>query len=200
VLLLFFVSPCPAWPGQGETFVVSLGLSSYRPSLKEVRQTLKDAGGGKLAAQGDYRGERLYVSAGFARPGPHAQLRELSYCRYRALAASGDYLVEIEKFSGAVARPFKGQTQAKLQAYWGGGVELIRMKREGSLEERGAHLLTQKDWLWGLCAFAGLAYDLSAHLALNLRYCRDIVPASTFGGAKYQLGGQSLVYSLALRF
>jgi hypothetical protein len=204
VFLLLLVSPCSAWPGQGETFVASFGLSTYRPSLKEVREQLQSTGGGKLIALDDYRGERLYLALGFAQapknPGAPASLREFSYCRYRARSASGDYLIEIEKFTGALVRPFKGKTQARLQAYWGGGVNLIRMKREGALALRGAPVLTQKDWLWGLCGFASLAYALSPQLSLDIRYLRDFVPVSTFNGTEYQLGSQSLVYALALRF
>jgi hypothetical protein len=204
VSLFLLVSPCPAWPGQGETFVVSLGLSGYRPSLGEVRQKLQGSGGGELVARGDYRGERLYLAAAFAReprpPGTAPPLRELSYCRYRARSASGDYLIEVEKLTGALARPIKGKPGARLQFYWGGGPSLIRMKREGALEQRGAPPLTQKDWLWGLCGFAGAAYDLSGRLSLNLRYAWDRVPASTFNGAEYELNGQGLIYALALRF
>ncbi|MBI2502608.1 MAG: hypothetical protein HYW07_05170 [Candidatus Latescibacteria bacterium] len=184
--------------------MASLGLSSYRPSLKEVRQTLARSGGGKLALLGDYRGESVYAALALTRknspPGVLPSRRELSYRRYRARAASGDYLVEIEKFTGALVRPFRGKTQARLQAYWGGGVDLIRMKREGAPDQRQAPALTQKDWLWGLSGFAGLTYTLSPQLSLDLRYLRDFAPASTFNGAEYQLGGQGLVYALALHF
>ncbi len=204
VLFLFLVSPCSAWPGQGETFVVSFGLSSYRPSLKEVRRTLEHAGGGELATLDDYRGESVYAALALAQKNPVSgappSLREFSYSRYRARSASADYLVEIEKITAALVRPFKGKPQAKLYAYWGGGPALIRMKREGALAQRGAEPLTQKDWLWGLAGFAGLEGALSPRLSLNLRYLRDVVPASTFNGAEYELSGQSLAYTLALRF
>jgi hypothetical protein len=204
VLLLFFVSPCSAWLGQGENCFTSFGLSTYHPSLKEVRQTLERAGGGKLVLRDDYRGESVYLAVSLAQknppPGTLPSRRELSYRRYRARAASEDFTVEIEKFTGALVRPFKTNPQAKLHAYWGGGVDLIRMKREGALAQRGTPALTQKDWLWGLSGFAGLAYDLSPQLSLDLRYLRDFVPTTTFNSTEYQLGGQGLLYALGLRF
>lgn len=201
-LLLALAAPVrAAAPG---ALVLSLGLSTYRPSLKEVRAKLRDAGGGELVALDDYRGESVYLAVGFARepkiPGTSPATREISYCRYRARSASQDYLIEIEKFTGALVRPFRGKPQAKFHPYWGGGVDLIRMKREGAIEQRGAPALTQKDWLWGLCGFAGLTYDLSAQLSLNLRYSWDYVPASTFNGAEYELHSGTLTYALALRF
>lgn len=203
-LLLSLTAPPSLRAAEPGALILSLGLSTYRPSLKEVREQLQQAGGGKLVALDDYRGESLYLAVGFAQepktPGAPPALRELSYCRYRARSASQDYLVEIEKFTGALVRPFKGKAQAKLQPYWGGGVDLIRMKREGALAPRGAPPLTQKDWLWGLCGFTGLAYDLSAQFSLNLRYSWDLVPASTFNGTEYHLRSSALIYALALRF
>lgn len=204
VLFLLSISPCSAWPGQGETFSAAFGLSTYHPSLKAVRHALAQAGGGKLDQLHDYQGEWVYAALALSRrnppPGTLPSRRELSYRRYRARAASADYLVEVEKFTGALVRPFKGDSQAKLQAYWGGGIDLVRMKREGALAQRGAPVLTQKDWLWGLSGFAGLAYALSPRFSLDLRYLRDFVPTTTFNGADYQLGGQGLTSSLGLGF
>jgi len=204
VLLLWSVSPCSAWPGQGETFVVSLGLSDYRPSLKEVRRQLQEGEGGRLVPLDDYRGKSLHLALALSRtssnPKAPAPQRELSYSRYRARAASGDFLVEIEKFTGALLRPFGDQPQARLRAYWGGGLDLIRMKREGAPDQRGVPPLTQSDWLWGLAGFAGIAGDLSTRLSLDLRYRRDFAPASSLNGVEFHLGGQGLIYALALRF
>ena len=204
VLLLALTSPPAARAAAPDAAILSLGLSTYRPSLKEVRKQLEAAGGGKLVTLDDYRGESLYLALGFAQgpptPGTLPALREFSYSRYRARSASQDYLVEIEKFTGALVRPFRGKTPTRLQPYWGVGLELIRLKREGALAPRGAPALPQKDWLGGFCGFAGLTYDLSSKLSLNLRYSWDLVPASTFNGTEYDLHSKSLTYALALRW
>lgn len=202
-LLLALAAP-PAVRAAPGVLVLSLGLGTYRPSLKEVREQLQQAGGGKLITLDDYRGKSLYLAVALAQESPNSgtlpTLREFSYGRYRARSASQDYLIEIEKFTGALVRPLSGNPQAKLQAYWGGGPALIRMRREGALTPRGAPALTQQDWLWSLCSFAGVVCILTSQLSLDLRYLRDFAPVSTFNGTEYQLSGQGLVYALSLHF
>ena len=204
VLSLSLLAPSRVRATAPGALTLSLGLSTYRPALKEVRDQLQGAGGGKLVLRDDYWGERLYFSAGFAgHPrdlNTPSSIREFSYCRYRARSASQDYLVEIEKFTGALVRPFKAKSQSRLQYYWGGGLDLIRMKREGAVQERGRPPVTQKDWLGGLCSFVGVEYFLSGRLSLNTRFIYDFVPSSTFNGVEYRLRGKTLAYALAWRW
>ena len=204
-VLLLLVAICalfaPAVALAPSTHTLTLCVSTYRPPLKELRRALQRAGGGSLVAIDDYRGERLYFSAAFAGrprdPGARPASREFSYSRYRARAAAQDYLLEIEKYSGALVQPLKAPARSRFQPYWGGGASLIRMKREGAVEQRGAPPLTQKDWLTGLCGFFGTEYFFADRLSMDARYRYDLVPASTFNGIEYRLGGRSFSYALS---
>lgn len=183
---------------------MAVGLSTYNPPLEEVRERLKTAGGGRLVAIDDYQGETLYLALGLAGPDRglrnQPRTREIAYFRYRGRSEPKDYLIEIEKYTGSVLSFFKEDRKARLQPYWGSGVDLIRMKREGVVEQRGASQTTQKDWLWGLGGFTGVEYFLTARLALDVRYTYDLIPASTFNGVEYGLSGRTFSYALSVQW
>lgn len=204
LLLLFFLFPHSARAGEQRSLVLAVGLSTYNPPLAQVRERLRAAGGGKLVAVDDYRGETLYLALGLGGrdTGLRSQprVREIAYFRYRGQSEPKDYLIEVERYSGSVLSFFKEDRRARLQPYWGSGIDLIRMKREGAVEQRGALQTAQKDWLWGVCGSVGAEYFLSARIAIGARYTYDFVPASIFNGVEYGLSGRTFSYDLSLHW
>lgn len=204
MLFLLFCAPLSARADEKGSLVLAVGLSTYNPPLAQVRERLRAAGGGKLVAIDDYQGETLYLALGLAgrdmglRSQP--RIREIAYFRYRGQSEQKDYLIEIERYTGSILSFFKENRRARLQPYWGSGIGLIRMKREGAVEQRGAPQTTQQDWLWGLCGFTGVEYFLSGRIAIGARYTYDLVPTSIFSGVEYGLSGKTFSYDLSLHW
>ena len=179
----------------------SVGLSDYNPDLEDVRDKLQATGGGKLRAMDEHIGKTVFFSLSTFRSngsqGGLTTAKEVSYLRYRTQSGPADFLLELDRFSGSLLRYFAASQQSGWRAYWGGGVSLIRMKREGEVEERGSPLTTKKDWLWGLNGSLGLTYLVSDHVAMDTRYTRDLLGNSKFNGLEYSLGGGTFSYALA---
>lgn len=180
---------------------VSVGLHTYDPALDAVRSRLQAAGGGRLIALDDGR-DALYLSLqqlGGAATDRYRLARGLSAFRYRGRAQAGDYLLELERFSGTLLSVDVGD-YGDLQPYWGGGLDLMRMKREGSVEVRGAPPATRKDWLWGLHLEAGCQYLVTEHLAVGSKATYLYSPDSAFDGIDYGLNDVALVYYATIVF
>ena len=109
-------------------------------------RALKDAGGGRLEMIDKGR-QALFVSLQTLGPVSAGQQlgRGISAFRYRGRSQVDDYLVELEHFSGSLVSINVGD-HGDMRPYWGGGIDVVRMKREGSVVVRDAPRVTQKDW------------------------------------------------------
>ncbi len=198
-LFLLLCFPDSTRAAEDEILAIAGGLSGYNPSLAQVRESLKAAGGGKLRTLDDYWGKTLHFSLAFVKDQKksRARAREIAYFRYRGRSEPEDYLIELEKYSGSMLIFFRDEG-GKFQSYWGSGIDLIRMKIEGAVKSRGAPQTTQKDWLGGISGFTGFDYFLSETVALGVRYTHDFVPATVVNGVEYALSGGYVSYSLSL--
>lgn len=184
-----------------ESAYLSVGLHTYDPALGAVRARLKSAGGGGLVAIDDGR-SALFLSLqklGGPAVGGHRLARGLSAFRYRGRSATNDYLVELEHFAGSLVS-VAVRDDANLRPYWGGGIDLVRMKREGSVAVRDAPRATQKDWLWGLHLQAGCEYLVSDHLAVGAKALYLYSMDSVFDGIEYALNDIALAYYMTFVF
>jgi len=203
ILFVTFSHPNAAHSENNETFVITAGLSSYNPALEHVREELRDAGGGNLVAIDDYREKTLFLALASIKRNKYMKQenggKEINYFRYRGRSESNDYLLELENFSGAILTYFYEDGEA-FESYWGGGINLIRMKREGSVEVRGTPRITQKDWLWGFNAFFGFDYLISASIGLGTRYTYHFTNSTILDSIEYSLSGGTISYSISLYF
>ncbi|MDA0336383.1 MAG: hypothetical protein O2782_14565 [bacterium] len=189
-----------AFGQQGETAYLSVGFHTYDPALNAVRSRLKDAGGGRLEMIDKGR-QALFVSLQTLGPVSAGQQlgRGISAFRYRGRSQVDDYLVELEHFSGSLVSINVGD-HGDMRPYWGGGIDVVRMKREGSVVVRDAPRVTQKDWLWGLHLEAGFEYFVSDYLAVGSKAFYLYSLDSSFDGIDYALDDIVLTYHMTLVF
>jgi hypothetical protein len=197
-ILLFSAGPGSSQGWTTHPLAASVGLAAYEPPLDELRAALSAAGGGALEARTDWRDRSLYLAIARLTRGVTGRCSgfELSSARYVGRAAAGDFRLEIERWAGAFLKLTRQDGKGRLQACYGTGPALFRLRREGQAEERLALQTTRTDWLWGLSTLAGAEILLSPRLALGTRYTYDLVRTTFLDGLEYSLSGDTFAFCL----
>lgn len=197
-ILLFTADPGGAQGWTAHPLAASVGLAAYEPPLDELRAALKAAGGGALELRPDYRDRSLYLAFARLTRGINGRCSglELSSVRYLGRAASDDFRLGIERWAGSFLRLTRQGERGRLQACYGIGPALFRLRREGQVGERLAPQTTRTDWLWGLSSLAGAEFFLSPRLALGTRYMYDLVRTTSLDGLDYSLSGDTFTFYL----
>jgi hypothetical protein len=169
----------------------AVGFSDYQPKLDDVREKLRQSGGGDLKAEE----KRTFHAAITLRRGDTGQ--SIQYYTYRAEASSEDYGITIHNFATSRTE-YLDQADARIVPYLAIGANLIYMHREGYVEFRGAKQDKYNDWLWGLHGSVGVDLRVVGFMRVGHRLSYLWSKASTIGGIEYALGGWIQAFTISL--